>query len=312
MRSRSVKPRWTIESSPNAFGPLHDSTPEISDSAILGRRLKEDGYIFLSNVVPKDGLARLKEVVIGKLCREHTGTKTGLEPVPSTAAPCDRSYRVLHELGNHPSALEIVRNASLIGLFSRLFSGPAISLDHVWIRACGTGQKSDVHCDWVYMSRGSRRVLSVWMPLVDVPTEKGALMILERSHHDAPHTRDYLKLDADRLGLLYGLRWKHGRLIWGGRYSTRPDRVWREFGTRWLTRSFRVGDMVVFDARCVHATLPNLTNELRLSIDARYQPACDPVDPRFTGPAPVVHAEGRKHLLHYAQRLAMRFSALLG
>jgi hypothetical protein len=70
--------------------------------------------------------------------------------------------------------------------------------------------------------------------------------------------------------------------------------------------------MVVFDARCVHATLPNLTNDLRLSIDARFQPACDPVDPRFAGPIPAVHSAGRKHLLHYAQRLAMRFSTLLG
>jgi ectoine hydroxylase-related dioxygenase (phytanoyl-CoA dioxygenase family) len=312
MGSCQVKGHWTMESSPDAFGPLYDSTPDSSAPATLRKRLREDGYVFLRNVVAEDELARLREVVVETLCREDARRSGSAESALNTAAPCGRAYRVLHELGNHPAALEIVRNANLVNLFSRLFTGPAISMDHVWIRACGTAQKSDVHCDWVYMSRGSRRVLSAWMPLVDIPTERGALMILERSHHDAPHTREYLKLDADRLGLLYGLRWKHGRLIWGGRYSTRPDRVWREFGTRWLTCSFRVGDMVVFDARCVHATLPNLTNDLRLSIDARYQPACDPVDPRFAGPAPAVHSEGRKHLLHYAQRLAMRFSALLG
>jgi hypothetical protein len=45
----------------------------------------------------------------------------------------------------------------------------------------------------------------------------------------------------------------------------------------WVTGAFKAGDALVFADVTVHKALPNLTRAIRLSFDARYQPASQPV-----------------------------------
>jgi ectoine hydroxylase-related dioxygenase (phytanoyl-CoA dioxygenase family) len=141
------------------------------------------------------------------------------------------------------------------------------------------------------MCRGTTNVLTAWMPLMDVPLTLGPLMILEGSHRDNVFTRSYLRMDADRLGLFEGVRIKHGRPVRGGRYSRRPDRTREELGTRWLSADYETGDVVIFSTRGLHATLDNRTGGFRASLDVRFQPASEPMDPRFRGPKPLAHAD---------------------
>ena len=101
---------------------------------------------------------------------------------------------------------------------------------------------------------------------MDVPLTHGPLMVLEDSHRDNPHTRRYLRMDADKLGYFDAVRFKHGRLVHGGRYSCRPDRVRDDFGTRWLSTDYRLGDVLIFDPRNLHTTLDNHSKGFRLSI----------------------------------------------
>ena len=75
-----------------------------------------------------------------------------------------------------------------------------------------------------------------------------------------------------------------------------------EFGTRWLSTDYRLGDVMIFNTRNVHATLDNRSEGFRLTIDVRFQPANDPVDPRFEGPNPVAHgARGTNIFKHSKQ-----------
>ena len=51
---------------------------------------------------------------------------------------------------------------------------------------------------------------------------------------------------------------------------------------RWMTASYRAGDVLVFCMKMLHGSLENTsTSTVRLSIDCRWQPASQPIDPRY-------------------------------
>jgi hypothetical protein len=77
--------------------------------------------------------------------------------------------------------------------------------------------------------------------------------------------------------------------------------VWlrEEWGGRWLTApEYRMGDVLIFTMRTVHAGTDNETNALRLSTDSRYQRADAPIDERWIrgehGEDPVGHGTAAK------------------
>ena len=45
----------------------------------------------------------------------------------------------------------------------------------------------------------------------------------------------------------------------------------------WVTRAFKAGDVLICSDTRVHKALPNKSNEIRQSLDARYQPASAPI-----------------------------------
>ena len=91
---------------------------------------------------------------------------------------------------------------ALMAIFEAIFGEPAMPLDYSWPRIAGPGAGERPHSDWVYMRRGTPRLFSAWMPLMDIPMTSGPLMVLENSHLDNPHTRRYLEMDRRQAGLL--------------------------------------------------------------------------------------------------------------
>ena len=281
---------FEIDRSPEKFGKLLESSAYLEDAATLRARMAEHGYLFFRGLLDKAVLNRLREHIAEEL--ERAGVLDSARRNASEHLPARRGvnlYTVMPWL-DRATVHAVAQQQSLIDLFSNLFGERVRALDYSWPRAVGPGRSEATHADWVYMCRGTPRICSTWIPLMDVPLSKGPLMILEGSHFDNKHTRKYLALDADELGLLEGLRLKHGHFVRGGRYSWRPHCVRDDFGTRWLSEDFRLGDAVVFSTRTLHATLENQTDSFRVSIDLRFQPASEPADPRFIGPNPVGHA----------------------
>ena len=54
-------------------------------------------------------------------------------------------------------------------------------------------------------------------------------------------------------------------------------------GGRWKTENFDAGDVLVFTMRTLHMSARNTSNKVRISCDARWQPAEEPKDPRYVG-----------------------------
>jgi hypothetical protein len=295
-----------IDEHPTKFGRLRESSEHVADGAALRERLSADGYVFLRDVLDKQLLLQVQEVIADELHRLDA-----IDPYGDRSAHLfpARPGLSLYKVADNISQEErhaLTRQPALHAIFHAIFGEEAKSLDYSWPRIAGPGRSEQPHCDWVFMRRGTPRLYTAWIPLMDLPLSHGPLMVLENSHHDNPHTRRYLCMDADRLGYFDAARFKHGAFVHGGCYSRRPDRVCKEFGTRWLSTDYRLGDVIIFSTRALHATLDNRSKGFRISIDARFQPAGDATDPRFVGPHPIAHSARDTNIFGHAKQVTGR------
>jgi hypothetical protein len=50
----------------------------------------------------------------------------------------------------------------------------------------------------------------------------------------------------------------------------------------WKSANFWPGDILILDSRVLHMTATNVSEEMRISCDTRWQPRSDPRDPKIT------------------------------
>jgi hypothetical protein len=301
-----------LDTSPDAFGELRPTPP--GDPEVLRERLEEDGYLFVPGVLDRE------EVHAGRMdLLERIAEHGALDPDHPLEQGVLRPGAV--DLGlrqDYPASsaalTNVLRGERMMGFFAGLLEGAARCYDFIWLRNQARTYGIEPHCDLVFMSRGTPDVLTCWTPFGDIPLGGGGLMLLEGSHRTS-RTRlaDYLRQDVDtycengpnaeavRTG---AMRWEHwdrpaaGR-DWGGEITENAVALREQWGGRWLTApEFRMGDVLVFTMRTVHAGTDNETPFVRLSTDSRYQRADAPVDERWVvgehGEAPVGHGLGAK------------------
>ena len=95
-------------------------------------------------------------------------------------------------------------------------------------------------------------VITVWLPLVDANLENGCLHIMPRTHrqkvlswHKESYTgTGYTEVDFDHLG---------------------PEHAA-------VPLPIKAGGAIFFNDRCIHMSTPNRSNQVRWSLDLRYQP----------------------------------------
>ena len=95
-------------------------------------------------------------------------------------------------------------------------------------------------------------VITVWLPLVDANLENGCLHIMPRTHrqkvlswHKESYTgTGYTEVDFDHLG---------------------PEHAA-------VPLPIKAGGAILFNDRCIHMSTPNRSNQVRWSLDLRYQP----------------------------------------
>jgi ectoine hydroxylase-related dioxygenase (phytanoyl-CoA dioxygenase family) len=99
-------------------------------------------------------------------------------------------------------------------------------------------------------NQGTPSLTAAWIPAGDCPMEQGTLAILRGSH---------------RLGVL-PLEFHMGP---GNRQAVLPPEMVEQL--TWVTNDISAGDVLLFGALTVHASLHNATPDMRLSVDFRYQ-----------------------------------------
>ena len=296
-----------LPTDPESFGWLRESTDATDDPAELRQRFADDGYLFIRDffdaalVLDARRSVFKKLAVGGQLDPDRPVMDGVLHPSTrddSAGGGGRRSFRP--DLAAADAAVErVVYGPELLGFYERFFAEPIRHFDFTWLRVIPTGQGTPCHCDWVYMGRGSRRLMTCWVPYVDVPLEVGGLMLLEGSFRQEKKLKGYLERDVDtycenRPGDVQRVK-DNGGQSFPGYLSQRPDLLPKQFDGRWLTaEAFRPGDFITFRMDMVHGSLDNHTDRVRMSTDTRYQPASEPADERWVGPNPPGHGKAGK------------------
>ena len=133
-----------------------------------------------------------------------------------------------------------------------------------WLRAVGTGLFTGLHCDNVYVGHMAERMVTAWIPLDDVPMEKGSLVVAAGSHRDKtwqPIRESYATQPVGKDGTMSG---------W---LCMDPNDIYERLAddqVNWVSTDFRLGDVCILDLKVMHMTATNITNEWRLSCDTRW------------------------------------------
>lgn len=299
--------RKPLNTAPDAFGWLRDSSEVADDADALRARMAEDGYLFLPGRLHRDEVLDARRVIVERL-HERGWLHPDHPPMEAVVAPEKGKAYFMPDLaeGNAP-LMRVLYDGPLMDLFARLFGGPVRHFDFTWMRAVSPGGATAPHCDIVYMGRGTRNLYTAWTPLGDIPLEIGGLMILENSHRRNDVLGEYLRQDVDsycengpnaekvRTGALHWEHWDGSGESWDGSISHDPAALRAALGGRWLTAAeYRAGDVLIFSIKTVHASLDNRSDRIRLSSDTRYQRAGEPVDERWVGDKPVAHGLAAK------------------
>lgn len=282
--------------SPDCFGFLRETQPDLSTEQ-LRYQMAQDGYLYLREFWSRDQVQTVRDSLTTQL-RQLGYLKLG---TPNDEARFD-GREVGRAMGNplkqHDSVLRgLLFGSRITDFFQGFLQGPIAHFDFIWFRTKGPGLGSPIHCDLVYMGRGTQNLYTTWVPLGDVSLELGGLLILEGSHHHSARLSPYLSRDVDNYCSNHpdADDYAAGRKWWDGTLTRNPVRLQNNLGGRWLTSpEFRMGDAVIFNMKLIHGSLDNQTDRIRLSTDTRYQLASQPIDERWIGPTPPGHAVSQR------------------
>jgi ectoine hydroxylase-related dioxygenase (phytanoyl-CoA dioxygenase family) len=148
----------------------------------------------------------------------------------------------LHALSLHKKIIELLHH---IGLTSPVISTrPVLYFNHRKLSKQKIYYKVDAHQDWRSM-QGSLNSVVIWLPLVDIDKELGALEILPGSH-------------------LQGLRTDHIDNGFGMVVLSENEK------SKLMSVEVQKGDVLLFSSFLIHQSGENITNSPRWSCHFRY------------------------------------------
>ena len=241
--------------------PFLDSTDISDQPSELNTRMQRDGYLFIRGLLPPDALESLRLQMIG-IARDagwvdrDSPLEKGVanldrfcvEPEPKYMQVYEHFYRLeeFHAVQHHPS---------LLGLVEGLAGEPVMPHPRIIGRIIFPQREAyttPAHQDFVAV-QGAVDTYTAWIPLSDVPPQLGGLQLAAGSH----------------LSGVYDFRPALGA---GGLEIVDP------LAGRWVNTPFEQGDVLLFHSMTAHKGLPNTTDILRLSLDARFQRIADPIE----------------------------------
>jgi hypothetical protein len=257
---------------------LRDSTAYCDNTNELRSRFEEDGYLLIRGFHDSSEVMSARRDMLqvlgneGKLDPDRPFEEGVIHPGQQGESTTVRGRESLKT----ESLKRVVYGPRAMRFFDRFFDEPSLSLKFQWLRAAGRRAGSGIHCDTVYMGRGSQQLVTLWTPFGHITPEMGPIVVCLGSSHWQHVIESYGRDDVDRDNT-------------SGVFSNDPAELVDKFGGRWATTTFEPGDVLILSIHLMHASLTNTTDRYRISCDTRYQPASHPVDERWGGAQPLGH-----------------------
>ncbi|WP_263354527.1 phytanoyl-CoA dioxygenase family protein [Acidicapsa acidisoli] len=236
----------------NPFYQIH-STDLTSSS--LRDEINTRGYALIRDVLPLQAVNSLLRDVTqmlyaeGWLLPQHDAMERLANMDAACGDPDPAFKRVYQEIFNLELFHALPHHSSLQRVMKMLVG------DQLLIHPKPIGRLIFPHCerlvvhahqDYQFMG-GDPQFYTAWIPLHDCPTNVGPLRILEGSHRFGFQSHEKENLHVPQIP---------------------PG---RELGEGWVGGQVNAGDVLIFHSLTVHAASPNLSKELRLSLDCRFQ-----------------------------------------
>jgi len=270
----------------DSLGELVDSSSLLSDPIALRKKFAEDGFLYLRGIFPREIVKAANSSVLDSLM-----SLKFLEPGTNPEDGILNSQKGATDQGRIEGAQDMCKREEikrrlegkeLRDVNEMLLGGAVRTFDYKWLRAVGTEEYTGCHVDSVYMGRGTKNLVTCWIPFMDIPVEKGVLAVCKGSNclpsfQKVRDTYGNMDVDKDNVG---GTGW----------FTNDPNEILK-YGGQWQTGDVRAGDVIVFTMHTFHASTVNTTNHIRISCDVRYQLESEPVDDRWVGEKPPGHSK---------------------
>ncbi len=274
-------------------GPvLQDITSSYAreDIETLRQRLAVDGYLCMRGLIPQDAVQSARQCMFDQMIIDGSLERGCTVDAPRGAGT---TYMGQKHVTHLPDFLGMVENPVLYNFFDRLFAEESVTFDYKWARAVPQGAAgTQAHMDVVYMGRGSHDLKTCWIPVGDVAVENGPMCILPTSHRHAGTQKireTYGRTDVDRDGTQ-------------GWFTNNYTEVSDLIDHPWVTGNFKAGDVVIMGIYLMHGSVQNQSDQVRFTVDTRFQPKAAPIDERWVGQNPIAHREWTVRKSHEACR----------
>lgn len=246
------------------------------DFDALRARAAEEGYLFFKQLLPVEEILRVREDMLAVVQRygwrqrgqdAHGGfiDLQALDQVPDDEMRKDIgvSHAAYHDVQKLQSFHQLPHHPNLLALYRGLFA-QEVFVHPRHIARMITGHRAMVptpqHQDFPLV-QGSTNTWTCWFPLGDCPRSHGSLTVLRQSHREG-----YIPIQ---------------KALGAGGITVQlcPNLE------VWVEGDFEAGDVLTFPCFTVHKALPSLHKEqIRLSIDARYQAIDEPIEEKSLKP----------------------------
>jgi hypothetical protein len=233
------------------------------DDDALRAKMAQHGHLFFPGALPTEPVMEARAEALALLRQAgwvapggpHDARWTGVKPSPSEQDPDWLEF--YGEWIKQPAFNALPEHPVLFTIAEQIL-GDEVIVHQRKIGRVGfpqnEGHQTPVHQDFFHV-RGTAETYTMWVPLGNCPRALGSLAIADGTH---------------RLGFT-----DHAPSTGPGGWAVAPGG-----DVTWCAQDFTAGDIVVFHSLTMHRALPNHTaNEVRISLDNRYQRTCDEIDP---------------------------------
>ena len=253
--------RWCGGSEPvKAFHELHveDLTP-----GVLHDQIESKGYAMIRGLIPHDTvrsvLADVTNVLSAAKWLKSTSDPLDRFPAPGAAyGDPDPVFKwVYRDVFNLESFHALPHQTALRNVMKMLVGEDVLvhpkPIGRLIFPNC---ERLVVHAhqDYEFMG-GDPEFFTAWIPLHDCPVQMGPLQILEGSHRFGIQTHQKENLHVPEIPI---------------------DAV---AGDEWVSDHVNAGDVLIFHSLTVHAASPNMSEQMRISLDCRFQDSCRVLNP---------------------------------
>ena len=277
MNSDLLSNGFGIPFAPKYFQQMHISHAHEQPN-VLAERFKREGYLYLKAFLEPASVWNIREQYFSlfddTIFENGTTRKEGIFSGNFQYSPAE------HGRDYHPAATFVqtkefdrfTRNEAFFQLSAHLLGGTTHLIPRRPVRHFykGTHVSSKAHADYTYLDQGTCNLLSVWVPLGNVPIESGGIIYL-RNTNDTDQDELRIKLKNGNAQTTTDNRPITGNLKAIADLTNEP----------WMYANYEAGDIVVHSPFIIHATLDCETDNMRLSTDLRFALASEDYDPRW-------------------------------